>query len=59
MQFLSYDMRTVCEANTDDHVSITVAYKRLKTMENYKLTTDSNYRALTGKIMVFWICGRT
>ena len=50
MQFLSYDMRTVCEANRDDHVSITVAYKRLKTMENYKLTTDSNYRVLTGKI---------
>lgn len=46
MQFLSYDMRSsmpslkvlraVCEANRDDHVSITVAYKRLKTRENYK-----------------------
>ena len=46
MQFLSHDMRssmlslivlhTVCEANRDDHVSITVVYKRLKTMENYK-----------------------
>ena len=44
MQFLSYDMRSsmlslkvlriVCEASRDNHVSITVAYKRLKTMEN-------------------------
>ena len=59
-----------------------VAYKRLKTMENFKTVTpksgrvrlqevvinlmgswlsfmrSSNYRALIGKILVFWICGR-
>ena len=34
-----------------------VAYKRLKTMENH-LSSDSNCKALTGRILGFWIGGR-
>ena len=45
------------------------AYKRSKTIENYKavtsksgrrrsLTRGSNYRALAGKNLLFWIGGR-
>ena len=50
-----------------------VAYKRLKTMEiinrraqkvvavpyrRWAFTRSSNFKALTGKILVFWIAGR-